>query len=141
MSIRFQIPKTISRYLDITKKRCKSVKTTFVSRLPNRSASTAASTTAKPPIKETNRVATASNEMKPYIVIYKQGAPDSEIDAEIARVQKAGGKLKQRYDSPIMRGFAAVMPENFAQGLTTKSLAGGDAQIEYVEPDSEVHTQ
>ncbi|PWN23895.1 hypothetical protein BCV69DRAFT_279804 [Microstroma glucosiphilum] len=75
---------------------------------------------------------------KPYIVIFKQSASSGDIDSHIKEVESQGGKIKQRFDSEIMKGFAATMPQDHAQALTAKS---GGEHIDYVEPDSEVSTQ
>ena len=56
--------------------------------------------------------------------IFKDGAPQSVIDEQKAAVQQAGGTIKQTFDSSIMRGFAATLPDNFAQELTTASVDG-----------------
>lgn len=39
-------------------------------------------------------------------------------------MQQAGGTIKQTFDSSIMKGFAATLPESFAQELTTASVEG-----------------
>ncbi|PWY97451.1 hypothetical protein BCV70DRAFT_219282 [Testicularia cyperi] len=77
---------------------------------------------------------------KPYMVIFKDGTPQSAIDEQKSNVQKAGGTIKQVFDSSIMKGFAATMPQSFADELTTASVGGKHEHIEYVEPDSEVKT-
>ncbi|CAO1629198.1 unnamed protein product [Sympodiomycopsis kandeliae] len=78
---------------------------------------------------------------KPYIVIFKQNASADTIQSHIAEVESKGGKVKQRFDSEIMKGFAASMPEEHGQNLTKASSGGNHEHIEYVEPDSEVKTQ
>ncbi|PWN53925.1 hypothetical protein IE53DRAFT_383562 [Violaceomyces palustris] len=82
----------------------------------------------------------AMTDHKPYIVIFKSDAPQSAIDEQKAKIKEQGGTLKQVFDSEIMRGFSATMPQAFAQDLTTASLGGKHEHIEYVEPDSEVKT-
>ncbi|PWN99596.1 hypothetical protein FA09DRAFT_328398 [Tilletiopsis washingtonensis] len=77
---------------------------------------------------------------KPYMVIFKNSAPKSAIEQEIKAIEEAGGTLKQRFDSDIMRGFAAAVPETYAKGLEAKSVNGQHEHIEYIEPDSEVKT-
>ncbi|CBQ72676.1 conserved hypothetical protein [Sporisorium reilianum SRZ2] len=79
-------------------------------------------------------------EHKPYMVIFKDGCPASAIEEQKAKVQQAGGTIKQTFDSSIMKGFAATLPDSFAQELTTASVGGKHEHIEYVEPDSEVKT-
>jgi hypothetical protein len=56
--------------------------------------------------------------------IFKNSAPKAAIDQEIKAIEEAGGTLKQRFDSDIMRGFAAAVPETYAQGLEAKSVNG-----------------
>ncbi|KAJ1022092.1 hypothetical protein NDA18_005326 [Ustilago nuda] len=79
-------------------------------------------------------------EHKPYMVIFKDGTPQSAIDEQKSKIQQAGGTVKQTFDSSIMRGFAATIPDNFSQELTTASAGGKHEHIEYVEPDNEVKT-
>ncbi|CDU26050.1 uncharacterized protein SPSC_06217 [Sporisorium scitamineum] len=79
-------------------------------------------------------------EHKPYMVIFKDGTPQSAIEEQKTKVQQAGGTIKQTFDSSIMKGFAATLPDSFAQELTTASVGGKHEHIEYVEPDSEVKT-
>ncbi|CAO1613817.1 unnamed protein product [Jaminaea pallidilutea] len=78
---------------------------------------------------------------KPYIVIFKGSADSSVIDKHAKEVESKGGKIKQRYDSEIMKGFAATMPTDHADMLTSLSSGGKHDEIDYVEPDSEVKTQ
>jgi len=63
-------------------------------------------------------------EHKPYMVIFKEGTPKSAIEEQKAAVQKAGGTIKQTFDSSIMKGFAATLPDQMAQELTTASVGG-----------------
>lgn len=56
--------------------------------------------------------------------IFKQSASSADIDSHIKDVESQGGKVKQRFDSEIMKGFAATMPQDHAQALTAKS--GGE---------------
>jgi hypothetical protein len=47
--------------------------------------------------------------------IFKEDASQAAIDAHIIEVEKAGGTITQKYDSSIMRGFAAKLPEEKAR--------------------------
>lgn len=51
--------------------------------------------------------------------IFKDSADQSTIDSYISQVQSKGGKLKQRFDSDIMKGFCADMPEEQSQEFMT----------------------
>lgn len=55
--------------------------------------------------------------------IFKDDTTKAVIDAEIEKVQQEGGKVTHRYDSSIMRGFAATLPEGMAE--TYASLTEG----------------
>ncbi|PWN35310.1 uncharacterized protein FA14DRAFT_39994 [Meira miltonrushii] len=77
---------------------------------------------------------------KSYIVIFKDDAPSSKIDEEIKKVTDAGGKITQRYDSSIMKGFAAQMPENLVQSYTSLTAGSKHDYLSYIEPDQQVHT-
>lgn len=50
--------------------------------------------------------------------IFQDNAPKSEIDQEIKNVELGGGKITQRFDSDIMKGFAAQLPENLVLTYT-----------------------
>ncbi|KAL9939628.1 hypothetical protein V8E36_001445 [Tilletia maclaganii] len=77
------------------------------------------------------------SDRKSYIVIFKKDAPQSEIDSQVADVEKQGGKISQRYDG-LMKGFAATIPETHALALSSASEGGKHPHIDYVEPDQEV---
>ncbi|GAC95992.1 hypothetical protein PHSY_003570 [Pseudozyma hubeiensis SY62] len=78
-------------------------------------------------------------ELRPYIVIFKDGTPQSAIDEYKSKLQRAGGTITQTFDS-IVKGFAATIPDNVAHELTTASAGGKHEHIEYVEPGGEVKT-
>ncbi|PWN30562.1 hypothetical protein BDZ90DRAFT_257640 [Jaminaea rosea] len=78
---------------------------------------------------------------KPYVVIFKNSTPSSVIDEETKKVESQGGKIKQRFDSEIMKGFAATMPTSHADSIQSLSAGGKHEHIDYIEPDSEVKTQ
>lgn len=56
--------------------------------------------------------------------IFKDNVDKSVIDSEIAQVEKEGGSITQRYDSSIMRGFAARLPEAKAQSYASLTEGG-----------------
>ncbi|KAG9097268.1 hypothetical protein FS749_006656 [Ceratobasidium sp. UAMH 11750] len=77
---------------------------------------------------------------KRYIVVFKDDAPQSEIDKAIAEVEAAGGNVTQRYDGTVLNGFAAAIPDSHFQSLQAASLTSG-SKIDYIEPDGVVTTQ
>ncbi|KAG8697552.1 hypothetical protein FRC08_006457 [Ceratobasidium sp. 394] len=77
---------------------------------------------------------------KRYIVVFKDDAPQSEIDKTIADLEAAGGKVTQRYDGGVLNGFAAAIPDNHFQSLQAASLTSG-SKIDYIEPDGVVTIQ
>jgi hypothetical protein len=56
--------------------------------------------------------------------IFKDDASKAVIDAEVIQVEKEGGTITQRYDSSIMRGFAAILPEEMAQSYASLTEGG-----------------
>lgn len=56
--------------------------------------------------------------------IFKDGADQSAINAQIADVEKEGGSITHRYESSFMKGFAAKMPETKAQSFATMTEGG-----------------
>ncbi|KAF8608616.1 protease propeptide/inhibitor [Ceratobasidium sp. AG-I] len=65
-----------------------------------------------------------------YIVVFKDGTPQSEIDKAATDVETAGGKVTHRYDT-VLTGFAAEIPDAH---LTSLQSFVGD-KIDYIEPD------
>jgi hypothetical protein len=63
--------------------------------------------------------------MKPYMVIFKPDAPQSSIDEQISAVESKGGKISQKFDSSIMRGFAATLPDEHANELRAATEGDG----------------
>ncbi|KAF8977394.1 hypothetical protein BGZ46_007419 [Entomortierella lignicola] len=78
-----------------------------------------------------NNAPLQTNGMRKFIVVFKKGSPQSEIDAAEKRVESDGGKVTQRYKSSIL-GFAAEVPDSLVNTLE------GNEHVEYVEPDTEV---
>ncbi|KAI0769792.1 hypothetical protein BD413DRAFT_613804 [Trametes elegans] len=71
-----------------------------------------------------------------FIVVFKDGVSQAEIDKFANDVNENGGQVKNRYDS-VLRGFSAAIPESFL--LRLQSFQG--SVIDYIEPDSTVTTQ
>lgn len=44
-----------------------------------------------------------------YIVMFKSGTPQSEVDRQIEQVIAQGGKINQKYDTLL--GFSATIPD------------------------------
>ncbi|OAQ25022.1 hypothetical protein K457DRAFT_100091 [Linnemannia elongata AG-77] len=65
------------------------------------------------------------------IVVFKQGTPQPEITKAEDDIIAQGGKITQRYTSALL-GFAAELPDNSVQALTT------NPHLNYIEPDGEV---
>ena len=51
--------------------------------------------------------------------MFKGEAQVTDIDDLAAEVQSRGGLIKQRYNSDILRGFAARLPVEFAEKLSS----------------------
>ncbi|KAF8070181.1 protease propeptide/inhibitor [Lyophyllum atratum] len=68
-----------------------------------------------------------------YIVVFKDNATQEQINAYANNVDSNGGTVMNRY-SDALKGFAAVIPEQFLQSLQ------GDDIIDYIEPDGVVTT-
>ncbi|KAN0064102.1 hypothetical protein ACQY0O_003266 [Thecaphora frezii] len=81
------------------------------------------------------------SDLKPFIVVFKEGAPQSAIDEHKQKIEAEGGSIRQVFDSSIMRGFSATIPSATAEQLTAQSLGGKHEHIEYLEPDGEVRIQ
>ena len=62
--------------------------------------------------------------MKSYIVIFKEDAPKSAIDDQIKQIESNGGSITHRYDSDIMRGFAAKVEDKHADQLKVSTEGG-----------------
>lgn len=72
--------------------------------------------------------------------IFKDDAPSTKIEEEVKKVTDAGGKITQRYDSSIMKGFAAQLPENLAQSYNSLTASSNHEYLSYIEPDQQVST-
>ncbi|KAF8274436.1 serine proteinase inhibitor IA-1 [Lactarius quietus] len=75
-----------------------------------------------------------------YIVVFKSGASPEVIDEQAKRVDDNGGNVERRFNSVVMKGFTAEIPDTYLVTLQS-SLTGGDNEIAYIEPDSVVTTQ
>lgn len=58
------------------------------------------------------------------IRIFKSHVSPDKIQSHISDVEGKGGKVKQRFDSDIMKGFAASMPDEHGQSLMAASKGG-----------------
>ncbi|KAG7098523.1 hypothetical protein E1B28_000463 [Marasmius oreades] len=72
-----------------------------------------------------------------FMVIFKPGTPQSEIDKYVNQVQDNGGEVHHKFDSTL-HGFSATIPETQLQQLQSLQASG---PIEYIEPDTKVTIQ
>ncbi|KAI0254102.1 hypothetical protein BJV78DRAFT_1280494 [Lactifluus subvellereus] len=75
-----------------------------------------------------------------YIVVFKNTASQEVIDTQAEAVNENGGSVKNRFNSIVMRGFAAEIPDTYLLTLQS-NLGQDDSQIAYIEPDQVVTTQ
>ncbi|KAG0204433.1 hypothetical protein BGX28_003615 [Mortierella sp. GBA30] len=68
---------------------------------------------------------------KTYIVVFKQGTPEEEIESAVRDVESKGGIINQRYRDALL-GFSASMPE-----VCTFSLEQNN-HLDYIEHDGQV---
>jgi len=78
-----------------------------------------------------------ANELEQYIVIFNKDVPEVERKQQIAAVKDNGGTIVKIYDSIIMQGFVATIPDSHLQ--TLQSLQGNI--ISSIEPNGVVTTQ
>jgi len=69
--------------------------------------------------------------------VFKESASSDEINKYADEVSKAGGEVKDRYDT-VLKGFSATIPAQFLLQLQTNLQ---DGPIDYIEPDGVVTTQ
>ncbi|KAF9945324.1 hypothetical protein BGZ70_003890, partial [Mortierella alpina] len=69
-----------------------------------------------------------------YIVVFKEGTSDEEIEQAAKNVESQGGKVTHRYSAALL-GFTAELPENTFTTMSTHP------QVDYVEADGEVSIQ
>ncbi|EIM84812.1 serine proteinase inhibitor IA-1 [Stereum hirsutum FP-91666 SS1] len=72
-----------------------------------------------------------------FIVVFKKNVTSDTIDKHGQELSNAGGSIHNKFDSSIMKGFSATIPEAYLQQL--QSLQGDE--IDYIEPDGIVTTQ
>ncbi|TFY81758.1 hypothetical protein EWM64_g2252 [Hericium alpestre] len=72
-----------------------------------------------------------------YIVVFKKTASDADVQKYVKDVTSNGGTIHNEYTS-VMKGFSAQIPDSFLQTLQSNLQ---DGPIDYIEPDSIVHTQ
>jgi hypothetical protein len=74
-----------------------------------------------------------------YIVIYRADTQESEIDYHISLLERAGGSVYRRFDSGIIRGYAAIIPDRFLDFLEA-NLHDEGGIVESISPDGPVST-
>ncbi|KAI0305697.1 hypothetical protein B0F90DRAFT_1700154 [Multifurca ochricompacta] len=75
-----------------------------------------------------------------YIVVFKKTASQDAIDNQASQVNENGGFVKNKFDSIILKGFSAEIPDTYLLTLQS-NLSQDDNQIDYIEADSQVTTQ
>ncbi|KAI0277431.1 hypothetical protein BGY98DRAFT_980161 [Russula aff. rugulosa BPL654] len=59
-----------------------------------------------------------------FIVVFKKTASQETIDEQASAIN-------QMFNSPILKGFSAQIPDTYLLALQN-SLQGGDSQIDYI---------
>ena len=59
--------------------------------------------------------------------VFKDSVQASQLDSVVAEVQRQGGLIKQRFDSDILRGFTAQMPDELARELDEAAKKGHES--------------
>ncbi|KAI5475128.1 hypothetical protein MNV49_001902 [Pseudohyphozyma bogoriensis] len=75
-----------------------------------------------------------------YIVTFKKESDSSlatvgTLEELTSKVESSGGKIEQRYDSRIMRGFAGQFSEDLRKEFESHEA------VKFVEPNGSVKTQ
>ncbi|EGG10752.1 putative protease inhibitor, partial [Melampsora larici-populina 98AG31] len=76
-----------------------------------------------------------SQDTRDYIITFKAETTTEELDKYEKDILSKGGKIRHKYDSTIMKGFAVSVPANSLQALSD------NPGIQNVEPDQVVTTQ
>lgn len=63
--------------------------------------------------------------------MFRQSASSAEVDKYVSEVEQQGGIIQQRYNADFLRGFAARMPEEYAEKLEA-AVQGGKHDSMYV---------
>jgi len=71
--------------------------------------------------------------MSDYIITLKKDTTKAQMDEYAAQIIQNGGKIKQTYDSIILKGFAVSVKNSLVQTLDDNPI------VRDVEPDGEVH--
>lgn len=61
--------------------------------------------------------------------IFRNEAPKAEIDAKAREVENKGGKIGQRFESGILKGFSATMSDEEADQLKQLTAGGSHAHM------------
>ncbi|KAF8986037.1 hypothetical protein BGZ46_010454 [Entomortierella lignicola] len=72
-----------------------------------------------------------TNNVKSYIVVFKNSAALQAIDDVAQQILNLGGKIGHRYTS-VLKGFSAMIPASLVNTLSSNPL------ISYIEEDSQV---
>ncbi|CAO3578456.1 unnamed protein product [Absidia cylindrospora] len=70
-----------------------------------------------------------------YIVTFKKGTPQSEIDEHIKKAEEGGATIGHRFTSAIL-GYSVAVPDDAVNALDSTH-----PNVEFVEADGEVTTQ
>ncbi|WFD38679.1 uncharacterized protein MJAP1_001641 [Malassezia japonica] len=76
--------------------------------------------------------------LKSFVVMFRQSASSAEVDKYVSEVEQQGGIIQQRYNADFLRGFAARMPEEYAEKLEASVQGGKHDSIETIEPNQEI---
>ncbi|KAG0148864.1 hypothetical protein CROQUDRAFT_89685 [Cronartium quercuum f. sp. fusiforme G11] len=89
---------------------------------------------AQPSIDELAEESVYSKEPKHnFLITLKPGTTTEELDEYEKQLQVQGGTIRHKYNSVLLKGFAVSLPESRLEGLSE------DPNIQYVEPDGDVH--
>lgn len=59
--------------------------------------------------------------------VFKDTVQTAQLEKVVSAVQQRGGLIKQRFDSDIMRGFSAQMPDELARELEDAAKQGHES--------------
>ncbi|KAH9810253.1 putative protease inhibitor [Melampsora americana] len=83
----------------------------------------------------TTETANSQEGTRDYIITFKPETTTEELNKYEQQILSQGGKIRHKYDSMIMKGFAVSVPANSLQALSDHP------GIQNVEPDQVVTTQ
>ncbi|WFD28302.1 hypothetical protein MNAN1_003310 [Malassezia nana] len=79
--------------------------------------------------------------MQSFVIIFKDGVPDAELDRQAQRVSELGGEIAHRYTASFLRGFSARLPDSLAEQLRQETEGQRHPTIDYIEPDQPMKMQ